>query len=318
MLLFLLLFSLVLHVVARLLRVDVAEESCQLRPWLPTHWREPIEEGEEIQFFSRDGVVLSGTYLHRLTDQSRGTIVFSHELNGDRWNALAYVEHLRVEGFEVFTFDYRSHGRSESPRQWDDVFEVTGDDVADLQAAIHVAVARSSQQDPAVGLVGVGKGAAIALCTAIEEPTVRALLLDSIRPVPGAVDSNRAVRKSGDWRRWIKRLIRRSVAKAVDVTEAAKAVKAPVLFVHGRQDAYVSLDAVRTLASQVASSCQLWIVPGARHAEAVQVDKSAYSRRSLRFLNHALRSRPVASEQATDVAPAPVAHSGRVSSAPAQ
>ena len=314
LILFLLLLSLVLHVVARVLRVAVADESCQRRPWLPTHWREPIEEGEEVQFQSNDGALLSGTHLRRLTDACRGTIVFSHELNGDRWNALPYVEHLRTEGFDVFTFDYRNHGRSEAQCRWDDAFDVTEADVTDLRAAIRAAASKSSQADPVVGVVGVGKGAAIALCAVGQEPVVRGLLLDSIRPLPEAVDSVQPGYKPTLWLR----LFRRRPARAFDVSLAARNVRVPVLFVHGRNDAHVGLDAVRTLASRVVGQCQLWVVPGARHAEAVQVDKDAYRRRSVKFFSHALHTKPVQVRKLEQEPTAPAAHHGRISSAPAQ
>lgn len=318
LLLFLLLLSLVLHVVARVLRVGVADESCQRRPWLPTHWREPLEEGEEVRFEACDGAMLSGTLLHRLTETSRGTIVYSHELNGDRWNALPYVEHLRAEGFDVFTFDYRNHGRSEAQCRWDNAFEVTETDVADLRAAVQAAVAKSSQMDPRVGIVGVGKGAAIGLCVAREEPVVRGLVFDSIQPFPGAMESNDSGAWSNSWCRFLKQILRRTAPESIDVAEAAANVRVPVLLVHGRSDVHVSLDAVRTLAAQIAGQCQLWIVPGARHAEAVHVDVNAYRRRSAKFLTHALQTKPAAVEKASHDPVASGSHHGRISSAPAQ
>lgn len=318
LLLFLLVLSLVLHVVARVLRVDVADESCQRRPWLPTHWREPLEEGEEVRFEACDGAILSGTLLHRLTETSRGTIVYSHELNGDRWNALPYVEHLRAEGFDIFSFDYRNHGRSETQCRWDNAFEVTETDIADLRAAVHAAVAKSSQRDPVVGIVGVGKGAAIALCAAGDEPAVRGLVLDSIQPFPGAMESGQSGTGANSWRRFVNRLFRRTASESIDVAEAAAKVRVPVLLVHGRSDIHVSLEAVRTLASQVAGACQLWVVPGARHAEAVHVDRNAFRRRSVKFLTHALQRKPAAVVEPSHEPVASVKHHGRISSAPAQ
>ncbi len=318
LLLVLLLFTLVLHVVARVLRVAVADESCRRRPWLPTHWREPIEEGEGIPFQADDRTSLSGTFLHRLTDEYRGTVVYSHELNGDRWNALSYVEHLRAEGFDVFTFDYRDHGRSESRCCWDRALDVTEADVADLRAAVRVAVSRSPESNPRVGIVGVGKGAAIALCTAGEEPAVRGLVLDSIQPLAGPVSPKQATSKIAWWRRLFTRACQRPSRPAFDLAQVASEVQMPVLLIHGRNDVHVSLDAVRTLASQVAGQCQLWIVPGARHAEAVQVDRNAYRRRSTKFLLHSLQFTLAPAREALPKPESAVASHARISSAPAQ
>lgn len=317
LLLILLLLTLVLHVVARVLRVAVAEASCQRRPWLPTHWREPIEEGEEIRFQTADGAVLGGTYLHRLTETYRGTVVYSHELNGDRWNALAYVEHLRADGFDVFTFDYRNHGRSESQCRWDQAFAVTGMDIADLRAAVGVAVSKSSETKPRVGVIGVGKGAAVALCSAGQEPAIGGLVLDSVQPIPG-VASNRPASETCWWYRLARWLLPRPSTAVSDLDQAPSKLRVPVLLVHGRNDVHVSLDAVRTLAAQIAGQCQLWIVPGARHAEAIQVDGNAYRRRATKFLTHALQSKPAVARESSPKPQAPVIHHGRISSAPAR
>ncbi len=318
LLLVLLLLTLVLHVVARVLRVAIAAESCQRRPWLPTHWREPIEEGEEIRFEADDGAPLSGTFLHRLTETSRGTIVYSHELNGNRWNALAHVEHLRADGFDVFTFDYRNYGRSESRCRWDRAFDVTKSDVADLRAAVRVAVSKSPDPEPPVGVVGVGKGAAIALCTAAEEPAIRGLVFDSIQPLPGETKSGQATSGTRRWNRLCKRILCRRCGPACNPVLAAQDVHVPVLLVHGRNDVHVPLESVRTLASQIAGQCQLWVVPGARHAEAIDIQRLAYQRRTSKFLSRFLRPKPAPTRPPAQDEPAPVVHHGTISSAPAQ
>jgi uncharacterized protein len=318
LLLILLLLTLVLHVVAYVLRVAIAADSCQRRPWLPTHWREPIEEGEGIRFQADDGAVLSGTFLQCLTEASRGTIVYSHELNGDRWNALAYVDHLRADGFDVFTFDYRNHGRSVSQGRWDRALDVTITDIADLRAAIRAAVSKSSQAEPVAGVVGVGKGAAIALCTAAQEPAIRGLVVDSVQPLPGDIQTGQATPDTSWWNRLRERILGTPPRAACDLMQAAQDVHVPVLLVHGRNDVHVPLESARTLASQIGGQCQLWVVPGARHAEAIDVQRVAYRRRTSKFLSRYLRPEPAPARQTPQEKPAPVAHHGTISSAPAQ
>ncbi len=316
LLLTLLLLALVLNVVARALRVAVADESCQLRPWLPTHWREPIEEGEAVHFEAADGTGLEGTFLHHLAERCRGTVVYSHELNGDRWNALPYVEHLRADGFDVFTFDYRVHGRSPSQCRWDHAFEVTRADIADLRAAVAVAVSKSSEASPKVAVIGVGKGAAVALCAAPDEPAVRGLVLDSIQLLPGTMPEWHARSKSSSWHRLMKRIFCRPARDVFDPDRIAPNVHVPVLLIHGRNDVYVPLEAVRTLASRVAGQCQLWIVPGARHAEAIGVDRISYLRRTSRFLIQCVQTKPAPSREKAHESAAPVVHHGQVPSMP--
>ncbi|MHB8901920.1 MAG: alpha/beta hydrolase [Thermoguttaceae bacterium] len=316
LLLALLLLALVLNVVAYTLRVAVAADSCQRRPWLPTHWREPIEEGETVRFEAEDGTSLEGTFLHRLSETSRGTVVYSHELNGDRWNALPYVEHLRADGFDVFTFDYRVHGRSQSQCRWDRAFEVTKADLADLRAAIHAAASKSPDATAKVGVIGVGKGAAVALCAAPDEPAIRGLVLDSIQPLPGAMTERLARSRMSWWRRLLRGIVHRPSRDTFDPDHVAPNVRIPVLLIHGRNDVYVPLESVRTLASRITGQCQLWIVPGARHAEAIGVDRISYWRRTSRFLIQSMQTKPAAAREKPQQA-SPVMHHGQVSSMPA-
>ncbi len=289
LLLSLLILTIVLHVVARVLRVPVVAESCRRTAWLPTHWREPLEEGKEIRFQTADGVWLSGTYLHRLTESSRGTILYSHEMNGDRWNALPYVEHLRAEGFDVFTFDYRNHGRSESVSGGDPEPEVTRADMADLTAAVRLAAVHSDMAGAPVGVIGVSKGAAIALRTAAEEPSIRALVLDSIQPARRRdLRSTRLLNRS-----WLPvRLFVRQRDDRVDLARAAQKLRAATLIVHGQDDVDVPLQFSRSIAARIPSECQLWVVPRARHAEAVEVAAAAYRTRIVDFFTRTMQTAP--------------------------
>ena len=41
-------------------------------------------------------------------------IVYCHEYLSDRWSYHPYVDHLRDLGFDLFTFDFRNHGESDS------------------------------------------------------------------------------------------------------------------------------------------------------------------------------------------------------------
>lgn len=287
LLLSLLIATIVLHVAARLLRVPVVAESCRRTPWLPTHWREPLEGGKEIRFQTSDGVWLSGTCLHRLTDSSRGTIIYSHEMNGDRWNALPYVEHLRAEGFDVFTFDYRNHGRSESVSGGDPAPEVTRADMADLAAAVRTVAAQPEMSGAPVGVIGVSKGAAIAIRTAAEEPSIRALVLDSIQPARRRdLRSSRLLNRS-----WLpQRFFVRRRDDRLELSRAAAKVRAATLIVHGQDDVDVPLQFSRNLAARIPSECQLWVVPEARHAEAVDVAPAAYKTRVSEFFTRTLQT----------------------------
>ena len=75
-------------------------------------------------------------------------LVFCHEYLSDRWSFQPYADGLRDLGFDLFTFDFRNHGASDSdpvyqPLQW-----VTDHEVRDLRAALAYLRSRPDR-DPA-------------------------------------------------------------------------------------------------------------------------------------------------------------------------
>ena len=67
-----------------------------------------------VEFTTDDGLQLRGSYLRGRTDEQSGVIVYCHEYLSDRWSYQPYLDHLRDLGFDIFTFDFRNHGESES------------------------------------------------------------------------------------------------------------------------------------------------------------------------------------------------------------
>ena len=63
-------------------------------------------------------------------------MVFCHELGGDRWGAGGYAGELRNSGFDIFTFDFRNHGLSDSLPGYQPMPWLTEYEMADVQAAV--------------------------------------------------------------------------------------------------------------------------------------------------------------------------------------
>ena len=63
-------------------------------------------------------------------------IVYCHEYLSDRWSYYPYVNHLRDLGFDVFTFDFRNHGESESEPGYEPMQWTSDREVRDLRAAL--------------------------------------------------------------------------------------------------------------------------------------------------------------------------------------
>ena len=161
--------GLVLHLVAWLVQVPVAARVFGEMPWLPADSCGPLESGEPVEFTTRDGLRLSGSYLATTAARRRGVIAFCHELNGDRWTALPYTRELLRRGFDVLTFDFRNHGDSGRITGYEPMPWVTNYEVLDVRAAIDYLAAREDVRALPIGLLGLSRGGTAALCAAARD-----------------------------------------------------------------------------------------------------------------------------------------------------
>ena len=149
---------------------------------MPAEWQKPLKEGQSVEIPTDDGIRLRGTYLHSLTSHRKGVIAFCHELNGNRWSCVPYVEDLRRRGYDIFTFDFRNHGTSGRADGYDPLPWVTSFDLADVRAVIDYLTSRHDAFDDGIGLLGVSKGGTVALCATAYDPRVKTLIVDGACP----------------------------------------------------------------------------------------------------------------------------------------
>lgn len=301
----LIVLTLVLHLVAWLVRRPLAARLLGDLPWVPAQCGLPIDGGQEVEFPSGE-VVLRGTYLRTTAAVRRGAVVFCHEFNADRWSAGAVAAELRRRGLDVFTFDFRNHGSSGRVAAHHAVPWLTDGDLCDVRAAIDYLSTRPDADPRGLGLVGLGRGATAALCAAAGDPRVRAVVADS--PLP--LERVQAERLRRIARRWLgplhvllPRLVLETLAAgarvawalrgshAVSVDRAAGRVQCPVLLVCGAQDAHVPPSTVADLRAEIAGPTSFWLVREAAHARAVCARGPVYAQRIARFLLRRLAGR---------------------------
>jgi pimeloyl-ACP methyl ester carboxylesterase len=295
-----------LHLLARTLRVPVVSRDFTGMPWLPAEWCQPLAEGETVRFSAQDGIALQGTYLRTPAARRKGVIAFCHELNGDRWSALPYTADLRRRGFDVFTFEFRNHGGSQRMRGYESLPWVTAYEVYDVRAAINYLCSRGDADPRGVGLLGISRGGTAALCAAAQDPRVRMLAVDG--PVPTEQMQRHWTRRRLTScfhlvRFWavmpdfVLRLLGAAVklfigwrchVPLINVDEAARRVRQPVLLIHGQCDDRVPLEVVQALRKTIAGRTWLWLVPRARHNRAIATAPDEYHRRLLRFFKRAI------------------------------
>ncbi len=126
----------------------------------------PETGGEDVRIVTQDGLELVGTYLKATAPTRVGVLVFCHEFLSDRWSFQPYINPLRAIGYDVFTFDFRNHGASQSDPNYKPLQWVTDHEVRDLRAVLAYLRTRADHDPAGVALFGISRGGATALVVA--------------------------------------------------------------------------------------------------------------------------------------------------------
>lgn len=274
----------------------------QETPLLQPPEEQPDPEAEDVHFLTPDGLRLQGSWLPARAGGSLRTIVFCHEYLANRWSCRLYCDPLRDHGFDIFTFDFRGHGQSDSlpgyrPTQWVSTHELT-----DLRAALAHVVERTGNRNHPIYLVGISRGGSAAVLGGAEEPHARAVVTDSMLPTH--------LTQLAYMRRWVGIYLQRPwtyqwtpewyyalvgwVARRLIAWQNGchfpKVEKAigrlaprPLLMIHGAKDSYVVPEIAHQLFALAREPKQLCIVAEAKHNGAVRVDAERYIERIRSF-----------------------------------
>ncbi|WP_233578524.1 alpha/beta hydrolase [Tautonia sociabilis] len=267
---------------------------------------DPAPDGEEVAFKTSDGLELVGTYFPCRTAERLGVIVFCHEFLGNRWSALPYADYLRDEGFDLFSFDFRNHGNSDSEDGYEPFQWVCGRETRDLRAALNYLRSRPDRDPAGFGLFGVSRGGGTAICVAADEPDVWAVAADGAFPTRGTMLAyiirwaEIYVGRWFIWRYmpiamfafvgWVGRLRSQWRLKRVfpDIERAASRLSPrPLFMVHGQKDAYINQDIARALFDSARPPKSFWLVPGAKHNRCRELCPEEYRDRITAFFRQA-------------------------------
>jgi pimeloyl-ACP methyl ester carboxylesterase len=261
--------------------------------------------GEVVTFMSRDGRSLRGMFVDRPpgVERDRGTVLFCHEFGSNMYSAGRYGRALIDAGYTVFSFDFRSHGESSTPRDYEVRPWPSHHEVNDLLAALYYVAERRDIERTGVGILGISRGASAAVVAAALDPRIRCLALDSVFSTDYSLDHF--------IRRWALifanidlsdreptfgcRLVRAISLLYVELKlrcrfpSARKALMrldhVPALFIAGERDAYVRPEYQRHLYDVKAGEKEIWVCPKAKHNQAVATDPEAYAANLVGFFN---------------------------------
>ncbi len=269
--------------------------SCRLfssGPWLPLRdFDFASDDAESIEFSTKDELTLRGSFYQHAGERRRGTIVYYHEMNGNRRSIGPHVKKIREAGFGLLTFDQRGHGQSDAFEKFHPTPWVSKYDLADIRAAVDYVVARPDYEGTGIGVFGLGKGATLALCSASLDPRVGAVVMDCPAPEERLYEKNCwiALTKSGTalatrrfalfsglllkamiyliacpfislfsaWRRFILSLW--YGGSFVNTWHIVRRLRKPILILHGELNSGVDLEQVHSFCQRMPVRPKLWL-----------------------------------------------------------
>jgi predicted alpha/beta hydrolase len=298
------------HFYLRRRYLHVVERIFQEKPLFVIPRGQPVPGAEEVRFPTADGLHLSGCYWSTGRPR-RGVILFGLEFGSARWSCRPYCQHLVDNGFDVFAFESRNQGTSDSLAGYEPLQWVTDYEVRDAEAALAYLKGRPDADPRGVGFFGISKGGGAGLFAAARDPSVRCFVTDGVFATYTTL-----VPYMRHWFRiysphhtvqdllpsWYFGLIGlvalRNTARARGCRfphlEAVmpRLAPRPLLMIHGEDDTYIKPYMARALFRCARAPKEFWLVPGAKHNQGLQVAGDEYRRRVLEFFEQHLAAAP--------------------------
>jgi len=310
-----------LYVHSRVLRLYVPRivRIFQEKPLFIVPRGQPLSDAEVVRFPTTDGLTLNGCYI-RTPHPRRGVIAFGLEFGSDCWSCWSYCEQLVASGFDIFAFECRNQGQSETQPEYDPLQWVTEYEVRDNQSALAYLRSRPDADPRGVGFFGISKGAGAGVLAANRDPYVLCFVTDGMFASRGTllpymrqwfrIYNNQFPQVLiPEWYyRWAGRYALRQVERERGcrfpaLEEALPHLKPrPLLMIHGGQDTYIKPDMARELFERAGEPREFWLVEKAKHNQAMHVAGAEYHQRVLQFFERHLApeaERPFVAEGAT-------------------
>ncbi|GBD36093.1 hypothetical protein HRbin36_01213 [bacterium HR36] len=263
---------------------------------------DPIPEAEDVMFPTTDGLRLAGSYLHTPCERRLGVVLFGTEYGSNRWSCLQYCRQLLEEGFDIFTFEFRNCGDSECLPDYEPLQWVTNYEVEDVLAAVRYLKSRPDVDPRGIGFFGVSRGGGAGIIAAAQEPFIRCVATDgafatistmvpymqrwislySLFPNAYRILPRWIYVLAAEMALW--RLARQRRCRFPSLERAiSKIAPRSLLMIHGGADNYIRPEWAQQLFERAGEPKELWIVPHAKHNQAVQVAGKQYQERIAHF-----------------------------------
>jgi len=256
-----------------------AAERALTPPRLPVD-RTPLDVGAEdykdVTFTASDGIRLRGWHI---PSENGVAIVLAHGYAGNRLMLLPEAQILAENGYGVFLFDFRGHGKS------DDALVTIGDhERRDLSAAIDFVAAQPGVEK--IGAIGFSMGAATLAQVAAQDDRLDAVIIEAAFPTLAGeiryrsrvfgplsqIPASWAVRRAG---------VDVNCVRPID--DLCLISPRPVLLIYGEMDADVPPGTAQAMFDAACDPVDLWIVEGATHQNYLEAVPEEYTAQLLSF-----------------------------------
>jgi pimeloyl-ACP methyl ester carboxylesterase len=294
--------ALYLHIVIHRQYVPRLVRIFQEKPLFIIPRGQPVEDAESVTFRTADGLALRGCYLRARHRERRGVVLFGLEYGSNRWSCVPYCEALLADGFDVFAFEPRGQGESECQTGYEPLQWVTSYEVEDFRAALHYLKGRPDADARGIGFYGISKGGSAGLLAAWDDPWVRCFVTDGIFATHATMVPYMkkwvAIYSTRPWLlplipHWYYRHIARVGLRMARrergcrfphlETALPRLAPRPLFMIHGENDTYIKPEMARDLFELAREPREFWLVPGAKHNQALHLAGEEYRARVCDF-----------------------------------
>lgn len=263
---------------------------------------QPIPGAEDVTFPTSNGLQLRGCYVRGAAPR-RGVILFGLEFGSNRWSCLPYCERLLENGYDIFAYEPRNQGESDSQPGYEPLQWVTSYETEDAKAALAYLKQRPDADPRGVGFFGISKGGGAGVMAAAKDPAVRCLATDGIfasyttlLPYMKKFYTiyNSQYILQGLVPMWYYGIIgmdalgvlqRQRKCRFAHMERVMSRLRRPLFMIHGGGDTYIKPEMAEALFKRAREPKQFWLVDGAKHNQALHIARDEYQRRVLEFFN---------------------------------
>lgn len=267
---------------------------------------EPDADAESVRFPTVGGAILQGVYF-RTPVARKGVIIFGIEYGSDRWSCRPYCDPLIQAGYDVFAYEPRNQGKSDNIPDYEPIQWISEHEIADARSVMTYLKSRPDADPKGFGWFGVSKGANAGLAMAAEDQSIRCTVTDGAFGLLSVMVPymrhwiriyNSSFLVHGLLPCWFYQMVGHTGVSQVEkerkvrfyhLEPAARRLDRPLFMIHGEADSYIKTEMARTLFLRARGPKEFWVVPKARHNQALAMAGEEYSRRVVAFFDHYLR-----------------------------